>query len=191
MGFNLSDAAEQNVNKVQWQKPGIYEKEVISKVNLGTASTGSKYLQFETESASGEIGKSPQMNLKTEKKEGSTVSAWQVTARNLKNYIMNTHNVTEAEADGMIEGIATEEALHAKVTALLVGKPFRAKYKGVETSKGFIIAELCGSESMKVSKEDSKLKYSVENDTVKYKGTIQAATPTFKVTVDVDSDLPF
>lgn len=194
MSFNLKDANAvpvQTTPTFTYQKPGIYDNIKVTKVNLGSYGTGSKYLQLETVSPEGNIGKSPQMSLKSELGEGKTISGWMITARNLKNYIKNTHNISEEEADATIEGVKTEEELSKKVSALLVGKSFRAKFSGVETSKGYIIAELSGSESLKISSEDSKLKYSVEKDTKKYQGTMQTPTSSPMTSANAGDDLPF
>jgi hypothetical protein len=189
--FNLKDAATEKP-KSNYQQPGIHENETISAVNLGKASTGSTYLQFETASADGLKGKSPQMFLNGagETPVDGKVTAWSITARNLKKYLSSTNNVSLEEATDMINGVATVEQLQAKVAALLVGKKFRAKYKGVQTSKGFTIAELCDSESMRVPAEESSLKYDATKDFVPYKGTLQVAQPTMTASAGSD-DLPF
>lgn len=190
MSFNLSDAGEQKVvNTIQYQRPGVYDNTVITKVNLGKASTGSQYLQFETLGANGEIGKSPQMYLNNEAKSDGKPTAWSITARNLRNYIMNTHNVSVEDADQMIQNVETAEQLQVKVSALLVGRKFRAKFIAVQTSTGKTIAELGGSESMIVPKEESRLRYDEVKDFRPYKGQIQTTDATS--TVEETSDLPF
>lgn len=191
MGFNLSDAAEQKQgSSVNYQKPGIYDNVTVTKVNLGAASTGSKYLQFETVGANGEVGKSPQMYLNTTAPEGKP-TAWSITASNLRGYIMATHNVTREEADTMLQNVPNEEAVQTKVSALLVGRKFRAKFKGVQTSRGYTIAELAGSESMQVPKEATTLKYDETRDFVPYKGTTQTVTPVMETSTTTSDDLPF
>lgn len=191
MSFNLSDAAEQQQSTGnQYQKPGIYDNTVVSKVNLGSASTGSQYIQFETTNANGEIGKSPQMYLNNTPKGDGKPTAWQITARNLRSYIMNTHNVTIEDADKMVSGVESAEQLATKLSTLLVGRKFRAKFMGVQTSRGKVIAELCGSESMQVAKESSRLTYNESSDFRPYKGTIQTQEATPKVETET-SDLPF
>lgn len=191
MSFNLKDANAAKTSTVQYQRPGIYDNITVTKVNLGAASTGSKYLQFETLGADGSVGKSPQMYLNNVVTNPDKPTAWSITARNLKNYIKNTHNVSEEEADKLIDGVETEEQLAKKVSALLVGRPFRAKFSGVETSKGAIIAELSGSESMKTPIGESRLKYDSTRDTKKYQGTSQATTVAAVSSQTTDSDLPF
>ncbi len=186
--FDLKDAAAQAPQK-QYQTPGIFENVVITAVNQGEASTGSKYIQFETIGADGSIGKSPQMYLNNVA-NGDKPTAWSITARNLKNYLASTHNVSLDEAAEMIKGIGSVEDLKNKVSALLVGRKFRAKFMGVQTSKGFTIAELSGSESMQVPLAETKLKYDSVKDFKPYKGTLQTSQPTFAKTEVID-DLPF
>lgn len=188
MNFDLKDAAPEQP-KSQWQKPGIYENISISKVNLGTASTGSQYLQFETVAEDGVVGKSPQMYLNNVK-NGDKPTAWSITARNLKSYISSTHNVSTEDAEAMIQGITSVESLQTKVAALLVGRKFRAKFNGVQTSKGATIAELSGSESMRTPLDETKLKYDSVKDFKAYQGTVQTSQPVMKATANVD-DLPF
>ena len=187
--FDLKSAAEESKGSI-YQKPGIYDNVTITKVNSGVASTGSKYLQFETVGEDGVVGKSPQMYLNNEDKGNGKPTAWAITARNLKNYLVATHNCTPEEATEMISGVASVEALQAKVSALLVGRKFRAKFNGVQTSKGAIIAELSGSESMKVPATESKLRYDETKDFKPYQGTLQTSQPVMSATDNV-SDLPF
>jgi len=191
MSFDLKDAAPES-KQSQYQRPGIYDNIKVTEVTLGAASTGSKYIQFATVGADGSVGKSPQMYLNgagepaTEKP-----TAWSITARNLKSYLSATHNVTLEEAAGMISGVASAEQLQTKVSALLVGKPFRGKFSGVQTSKGAIIAELSGSESMRVPSEETKLKYDAVRDTKLYKGTPQGGVDAIMQPAAGADDLPF
>lgn len=186
--FNLN-AASEKVERTgpTYQRPGISEGVRISKVSLEKTPTNQvDYLQLETVGANGEVGKSNRMFLSTDIKEGKKMAAWAVTARNLTDILMVTHNVDEATAKAMIN-VGSKQELVSKLSSLVIGRPFRAKFKGVETAKGAIIAELAGVESMNVSTENTRLRYSADRDITKYQGTTQAI-----VTSKRDNDdLPF
>jgi hypothetical protein len=123
------------------------------------------------------------MFLSTTVGEGKQTSAWAITARNLVDLIVATHGVSEAEAKGMIK-VENEQQLINKVSALLVGKPFRAKFKGEEGAKGGVFASLALVESMKVS--PTTLKFNPEKDIKKYTGpAVTTSAPA------VDANLPF
>lgn len=192
MSFDLKDAAPES-KQSQYQRPGIYDNIKVTEVTLGAASTGSKYIQFATIGADGSVGKSPQMYLNGagEPVNPEKPTAWSITARNLKTYLASTHNVTLEEAAGMISGVASPEQLQTKVPALLVGKLFRGKFSGVQTSKGAIIAELSGSESMRVPSDETKLKYDAVRDTKLYKGTPQTGVEAVMQPTSGNDDLPF
>lgn len=187
--FNLNDASEKMEMKTgpTYQRPGIAEGVRISKVTLEKTSTNQvDYLQLETIGLNGEVGKSNRMFLSTDVKEGKKMAAWAVTARNLTDILMVTHNVDEATAKSMIN-VGSKQELASKLSSLVIGRPFRAKFKGVETAKGAIIAELAGVESMNVSTENTRLRYNADRDVTKYQGTTQAI-----ITSKRDNDdLPF
>lgn len=186
MSFDLKEASEK-VSGPVYQRPGISENVKISKAYLDKTLTNQvSYLQLETVGADNEIGKSSRMFLSTDRKEGKKSSAWAVTARNLTDLIMATHNVSEEEAQNMIK-VDNMDQLVTKVSAILVGRPFRAKFKGVETAKGALIAELAGVESMKVPANETRLRYDVNRDVVKFQGQ----RPMEAIPQAGDSDLPF
>lgn len=191
MDFNLNAASEKSTGPV-YQRPGIEENVRISKVSIEETSLNKvKYLQLETTNSRGEIGKSTRMFLGTEVKAGKKCSGWSISARNLVDLLMVTHNVDEDTAKGMIniEGGTEQDKLNKlvnKVSALLVGKPFRAKFRGEETRSGAIIAEIGAVESMNVSLENTRLKYDATRDIKKYEGTAQVAAPQADT-----ADLPF
>ena len=182
MNFDLNQASEklQGTGKT-YQKPGIYENVVIDTITNGESQKGNKYIQMTTVGAKGEIGRSPQMYL--------TEAAWPMTARNLIDLIMSTNNVTEDEAKSMIK-VENETQLAAKLSAILIGKKFRAKFKGEQSSTGTIFAQLGGSESMKIAAEDSKLFFNEMKDIKKYEGTLQVKEATMKPQ-EASNDLPF
>lgn len=185
MNFNLNAASEKTEPKgPQYQRPGIYDNVRVSGVNVEKTSVQQiPYLQLQTTGPNGELGKSGKMFLSTETKEGKKTSAWSVTARNLTDLIMATHNVDETAAKSMINVNSIEELV--KVTStLLVGRPFRAKFKGTENDRGSVYSELAGVESMNVAKENSRLRFDESRDIVKY----VAPAPTAEAAT---SDLPF
>lgn len=182
MEFNLNSASEKKqVNTTQYQKPGIYDNVKITSVELKVSGTGKNFLFFNTVGANGEVGKSSSLWL--------TDAAWPVTARTLTDLLVATHNIPETDAKNMI-AVGTPQELLAKVSALLVGKPFRAKFKGEETSRGAVIAVYSNCESMTIAAADTKLWYNADKDIKKYEGTAQAAPAVMNPSSDNDS-LPF
>ena len=172
MNFDLNQASEklQGTGKT-YQRPGVYENVVIETIVAETNKNGNDYIQMTTVGANGEAGRSPQMYL--------TQAAWPMTARNFTDLIMATNNVSEDEAKAMIK-VDTKEQLANKLSALIIGKKFRAKFKGDESSTGTIFANLGGSESMQVSKENSKLFFNELKDIKRYEGASQTKEPAFK-----------
>lgn len=184
--FDLKEKSEKNTGPI-YQRPGVSENVKISKVSIEKTLTNQvPYLQLETVGSGGEVGKSSRMFLSTDKKEGKKSSAWAVTARNLTDLITSTHNVSEDDASAMIK-VDTTDQLLAKVSAILVGRPFRAKFKGTETARGAVIAELAGVESMNVPASETRLRYDATRDITRYQGPAMA--PVANV-ANVD-DLPF
>ncbi len=181
MNFDLSKASDKLVGSGKtYQKPGIYENVVIDTITAATNKNGNDYIQMTTIGANGEAGRSPQMYI--------TEAAWPMTARNLTDLIVATSNTTEDEAKAMIK-VETKEQLATKLSALLIGKKFRAKFKGDQSSTGTIFAQLGGSESMKIAKEDSKLFFNELKDIKKYEGTVQPQQAI--MAPSDDSSLPF
>lgn len=171
--FDLNQASEGNVS-LNYQTTGVHDNIMVSEVVLEKTSANQvDYMRLVTKGSAGEVGTSPKMFLGTEIKEGKKTSGWGVTARNLVDLIKATHNVDEETAKSMIKGIASKEELAAKVSALLVGKPFRAKFKGVTTSKGTIIAELGQAESMRIT--PTKMVFNALRDIKPYSGPVESS----------------
>ncbi len=191
-GFNLSEAGEKQQG-TQYQKVGVYPDVKVTEVVLEKSTVKQvPYLKLITSGANGEVGQSNKMFLSTTVGEGKKTSAWAITARNLVDLIMATHNVDEDTAKGMIV-VENENQLLAKVSALLVGRPFRAKFKGEEGSKGngTIFATLAQVESMKVPSAESRLSFDPTRDIKKYEGPI-LGSPADAPKKEVDQDaLPF
>lgn len=186
MNFDLNAASEKSVpTGPQYQRPGIADNTRISKVSVEKTSVQQiDYLQLETTGPNGEVGKSGKMFLSTDTKPGKKTSAWSVTARNLTDLIMATHNVDEDAAKSMIKVNSVDELVRV-VSSLLVGRPFRAKFKGTQNEKGTVYAELSGVESMSVTPENTRLRFDASRDIIKYQ-PVAVATET-KTT----DDLPF
>lgn len=180
-GFNLNDASEKNVSV--YQEPGIHDNVKVTKVDIDeSAVKKSKYLLLTTEGPNGEIGKSNKMFLSNVKGEGKQTTAWAITARNLVDLIMAATNVSEEEAKAKIN-VENETQLVAKVSAILIGKPFRGKFKGEQSQKGLVFASLAQVESMEVV--PTKMKFNADKDIKKYEGNGAINT------APVSSDLPF
>jgi hypothetical protein len=189
--FDLNQASEGNV-QVNYQTVGIHDNIVISEVVLEQTSANKvDYMRLKTQGADGAQGTSVKMFLGTEVKEGKKTSGWGVTARNLVDLIKSTHNVDEATAKGMVPKVNSKEELVDRIAALLVGKPFRAKYKGRTTEKGTVIAELAQVESMRVS--PSRMTFNAIRDVAPFSGTSYNSNNTTSEVVDTTANdgLPF
>lgn len=183
--FNLSEASAGNTGSI-YQQPGIYDNVVISEVVLEkTTKNDVPYMKFITKGPNGEIGNSPKMFLSTDVKEGKKTSGWGVTARNLVDWIKATYNVDEDTAKTKITNINSQEQLIQTVSALLVGKPARVKFKGVTSTKGTIFAEVGQVESMRVT--PTAMRYDASRDIKAYEGT---TSTTVSNVPDMDA-LPF
>ena len=191
MSFNLNDAPDKSQNVgPQYQKPGISENTVVTEaVLLSTSANQVPYMELRTTGPNGELGKSNKMFLSTDVKEGKKMSAWAVTSRNIVDLIVATHNVDEPTAKNMLTA-STKEEVVTKVSTILVGRPFRAKFKGKETVDGKIYASLDSAESMKVPSGESKLKFDAYRDITK-EAPFTAAKEVMNQPANTGSDLPF
>lgn len=184
--FDLSQASEGNVSS-NYQKPGIYDNVVISEVVLEETSRQKvPYLRLVTKDTDGAIGSSVKMFLGTETKEGKQTSGFAITARNIVDLIIATHNIEEAAAKAMIK-VATPQELVDKTAALLVGKPFRCKFKGTYTAKNNIYAEIGQVESMRI--ETTRMNYKEARDIKPYQGPVVVNTT--ESIAGPASDMPF
>lgn len=182
--FDLNQASEGNNGK-QFQNTGIFDNVKVSEVVLEKTSKNQvSYMRLVTEGSNGEIGSSPKMFLSTDVKEGKKTSGWGVTARSLVDLLKATYNVTEEAAKAMMPNVNSEQELVQKVSTLLVGRPFRAKFKGTTNEKGYIYAELGQAESMRI--EPTKMHFDATRDIKAYSGPV-----TVETSVSSTSDLPF
>lgn len=193
--FDLSQASEGSV-QINYQKVGIYDNVMISEVVLEkTTKNFIDYMRLITKGTNGEVGTSAKMFLSTEIKNNEDgtpkkTSGWGVTARNLIELIKSTNNIDEDSAVAMIKGIPSKETLAQKVSAILVGKPFRGKFKGTTNEKGYIYPELSQSESMRVN--PTKMYFDATRDVKPY--ILPSNTTNSFETSSVNSDidpLPF
>lgn len=168
MSFNLNDAPEQTTQQntgVLYQQAGISDNVRVGEVVLLKTSINQvQYMEIRTIGENGEMGKSNKMFFSQDIKEGKKTSGWGVTANNIINLIMSTHNIEREEAKKFDLG-NTPETVVANVAKILVGKPFRAKFKGEQSQTGTLVfATLDSTESMEVVKSDSKLKFDASRD---------------------------
>lgn len=212
MNFSLKNAPESNFNKnntnsettprVAYQKPGIEDNLVVQSVTLGFSSLNKvPFIQLNTVNTKGEIGKSNRMWLSTTKNknlDGSekSMTGFDITARNIVDLIVVTHNISRDEAkqiELVPEGESNTEKIHQllinKLSNLLVGRPFRGKFKGEQARRqdgtpGSVYATLDLVESMTVSKEESRLRFSQERD-------VKLLEETTTTTDSKNEDLPF
>lgn len=190
MDFNLNDAPDKTQNTgPSYQKPGIADNTIVTEAVLLSTSTNTvPYMELRTQGPNGELGKSNKMFLSTDVKPGKKMSAWAVTSRNIVDLIVATHNVDEATAKGMLVAKSQEEVVQ-KVSSLLVGRPFRAKFKG-EDKDGKIWASLDSAESMKISKADSKMKFDEYRD-IRKAVPFTANNEVVNQSATAGNDLPF
>lgn len=190
MNFSLKqDENTTNSNgspRVEYQKPGIYDNVQVTEVILGKSSQkGSPFIQLKTVGQNGEVGRSNSMYLSTSIGEGKKMAAWDMTKRNIADLIAATHNISKQEIE-TIELVPTNTTasieeqhnmLAQKVASLIVGKPFRAKFKGEQSQTGTVFATLDKVENMQIPKLASGLRF---NETTDIKLFVQAeSAPVF------------
>lgn len=189
MSFSLKSKEESNSStnakpRIEWQTPGIFDNVKITEIKQGKSSIkGSPYIQMMTIGVNGEIGNSSKMYLSTTPSEGKTRSAWDVTAGNLVDLIIATKNIsrTEAEAISLVPDNEPSvekqhEMLVHKLSTLLVGHPFRAKFKGEQSKEGGIVyATLDRVETMNIPKEASRLRFDSKYDIKMFNQEVEQA----------------
>lgn len=187
--FDLKEANESQVSTVNYQKVGVYDNVKITEVVLAETSVNKvPYIELKTIGQNGEVGRSNKMFLSTDVKPGKTTSAWAITARNIVDLLVNTHNITRDEAKAMI-AVDNAQQLVTKLSALLIGKPFRAKFKGEEGQKpGVIYPTMDITESMQVPAAETRLSFNPDRDIKKYQGP---AASLESIGTSQASDLPF
>lgn len=167
--FDLNQASEGSTS-INYQTPGIFDNVKISEFVLEETSANKvPYIRYKTIGANNELGSSPKMFLSTDVKEGKKTSGWGVTARNIVELIKATHNVDDDAAKALMPAVSSKEELAQRLSALLVNKSFRAKFKGRTTEKGNIIAEVAQVESMRVS--PTKMFFNPNRDIEPFTGT--------------------
>lgn len=170
MEFSLNNVPETPTKpQVNYQKPGIVENlKVTEVVLLETGTNKVPYMEIRTESPDGAIGRSSKMFFSTDVKPGKKMSGWDVSARNIRDFITATHNVNSNTAKELFGTPNSKESIVNKVSALLVGRTFRGKFKGEQGANGSIYSSIGQVESMIVPKEESRLKYNPDTDIKKY-----------------------
>lgn len=170
---NVSGGSANAKPRIDWQTPGIYENVRISEIKYGkSAIKGSPYVQLMTIGANNEVGSSSKMYLNTVASEGKTRCAWDITAGNLADLIVATHNIPRTEAelidlvpDNEPDVAKQHEMLVHKLSTLLCNRPFRAKFKGEQPKEnGLVFATLDRVETMNIPKEASRLRFDSKYD---------------------------
>jgi hypothetical protein len=196
--FNFNDAVEENKKpEVSYIKsPGIYENVKAVKTSIEeTSKNNVPYLKITFETSTGDLGFSNKMFLGNDKekaeREGKKATGFQVTARNIINLVKATNNVDDETAKGMLGDPASHEELAQQVAALIVGKAFRAKFRGERDAKGRVWPYWAESESMRVEKDNSKLRYNEQYDIRNQQGvTVVEGTEAIN-SPEGNDDLPF
>jgi len=187
MNFDLNAATEKNEKK--YQEPGISTIEFTDVLLEKTNKNSVSFIRLVTRNIeNGAIGQSSQMFLSTDIKPGKKMAAWNVTARNIVDILVNAHNTDEATAKSMIV-VSSEKDLQIKLSALLTGRKVRAKFKGETSSKGNVFAILAQTESLNVPAEQSKLRFNPETDIKAFAGIPDNTSEAF-AGAEIDSN-PF
>lgn len=187
MNFSLKqDENTTNSNgspRVEYQKPGIYDNVRVTEVILGKSTIkGSPFIQLKTVGQNGEVGRSTSMYLNTTIGEGKKMAAWDMTKKNIADLILATNNISKQEIETieLVPANTTEsvekqyEMLAQKVSSLIVGKPFRAKFKGEQSQTGTIFATLDKAENMQVPKLASSLRFNEATDIKLFEQSVSA-----------------
>lgn len=188
MDFNLNAASEKLTTT--YQTPGIATVEFTEVLLEKTKANGVAFIKLVTKNENGDLGHSSQMFLSTDVKPGKKMAAWNVTARNLVDILTSAHNCDEPTAKDMIAA-TSEEDLKNKLSARLVGRKVRAKFKGETSQKGNIFAILSQTESAQVPLEQSRLKFDKDRDIKPFQGVPQSNDQQSFETADKTKDLPF
>jgi hypothetical protein len=200
MSFSLNDAEDNKVSKPRdpntlYNAPGIYDNVVITDIKVDTTPGRNHYIVPLTKSPEG-LGRSRKMYLNTDVKEGKTTSAWKITARQIVEIIKASNNWDDTQAKNSLgnlnlsaDGVnINAEELAAKLSAVIVGKPFRAVFHGEQRTNAEgvtrVYTEMMYVESMNVPKAESKLKF----DPAIHVKTVSVNTTTATATT---GDLPF
>ena len=200
MSFSLNDAEDNKVSKprdpnTSYNAPGIYDNVVITDIKVDTTPGRNHYIVPLTKSPEG-LGRSRKMYLNTDIKEGKTTSAWKITARQIVEIIKASNNWDDTQAKNSLgnlnlaaDGVnINAEELAAKLSAVIVGKPFRAVFHGEQRTNAEgvtrVYTEMMYVESMNVPKAESKLKF---DPTIHVKTVSVNTTPATATT----GDLPF
>jgi hypothetical protein len=203
MSFSLNDAEDNKVSKprdpnTSYNAPGIYDNVVITDIKVDTPDGRNHYIVPLTKSPEG-LGRSRKMYLNTDVKEGKTTSAWKITARQIVEIIKAANNWDDTQAKNSLgnlnlaaDGVnINAEELAAKLSAVIVGKPFRAVFHGEQRTNAEgvtrVYTEMMYVESMNVPKAESKLKF---DPTIHIKNVNVNTTATTATTAGAN-DLPF
>ena len=189
MSFNLKQ--EENTTnsngspRVEYQKPGIHDNLIITDITVGKSSyKGSPFIELKTINQNNEVGRSAKMYLSTSVGEGKKMSAWDMTKRNISDLILATNNITKQEVEN-IELVPSNtnasldeqyQMLAQKLSSLIVGKPFRGKFKGEQSATGIVYATLDKVENMNVPKVASSLRFN-ENTDIKLFVAVETVSP--------------
>ena len=129
----------------KYQSSGISEKVKVKSVELNISEQyGTKTITLKTINEKEQTGNSRKLYLNTEKKEGSKVSAWEVTAEYLIKLLIATGK-TEDEARKVLVA-ETVEQLKTNLENNLIGKEFRGLFTAREYQPGKFIVELFKAE---------------------------------------------
>lgn len=203
MSFSLNDAEDNKVSKprdpnTSYNAPGIYDNVVITDIKVDTPDGRNHYIVPLTKSPEG-LGRSRKMYLNTDVKEGKTTSAWKITARQIVEIIKAANNWDDTQAKNSLgnlnlaaDGVnINAEELAAKLSAVIVGKPFRAVFHGEKrtNAEGItrVYTEMMYVENMNVPKAESKLKF----DAAIHIKNVNINTTATTATATGSNDLPF
>lgn len=137
--FDKADIQESNIedsNKPRVMKPGIYEV-VTSELKSGVIDNEKQtpYIDWTVVNKANEI-LTHRFYTSTTLKEGSTVTAWDITSSSLLQLVAAACSLDKDTSKDKLTSLGasstTSEQFTTKLSSLVIGKPFRLKVNGEE-----------------------------------------------------------
>lgn len=122
------EGAEISKGGSKYLEPGIHNVKVTEVTKGVSTQQKSPYVRITVANEAGESC-SQDYYLSTEVKEGKTTSAWNISKSAILTIITAATGLDEATAKSKLVGINTEN-IDAKLSNILVGKPFAIKLNG-------------------------------------------------------------
>lgn len=142
--FTADDVKVGNGSK--YQSAGIAEKVVITDVVLNENATyNTKSLSLKTMNSENQEGQSKRLSLNNVLKDGSQITAWEITAKYLISVIMSATGKSLEEARVILRA-ENEQKLVENLKSEILNKPFRGLFTSKEYQPGKFAIELYATE---------------------------------------------